>query len=62
LIHENGGFVKAVFNCPRVWRLAEEKGNPCGGGPPAIHSRTRRMMSCSIVGDRAIAEGGRLNQ
>jgi hypothetical protein len=42
--------------------LAEEKGNPCGGGPPAIHSRTRRMMSCSIIGDRAIAEGGRLNQ
>ncbi len=39
-----------------------KEGSPCGGGSPAIHSRTRRMMSYSIVGDRTIAEGGRLNQ
>jgi hypothetical protein len=28
-----------------------------GNRPPAIHSRTGRMMSCAIVDDRVVEEG-----
>jgi hypothetical protein len=31
--------------------------HPGGNRPPAIHSRTERMMSCAIVDDRVVEEG-----